>query len=103
MADRRFEITVGTEVHSVYITTYKDGTNNLAIQTFDEDSIPYCRVTTNPGYPLEADVVVLRDDYTSAIGQTRDALVEAGVLEMVQPRQGIQVGCITATLYRVLG
>lgn len=106
MADRKLEINVvtgtGTEVHSASITTYKDGTNNLAIQTFDHESIPYCRMTTNPGYPLEAGLVALRDDYEAVIGQTRDALISAGVLEMVQPRQHIQIGYTSATLYQVL-
>jgi hypothetical protein len=102
VADRKVEITVGNETHTAHITTYKDGSNNLAIQTFDYEGIPYCRVTTNPGYKLKDDVVALRDDYEMVIGETRDALVTAGVIEMLQPQQHISIGYTTGKLYRVL-
>jgi hypothetical protein len=97
------EITVGTETHTVHITTYTDGTHNTAIQTYDSEGIPYCRLTTNPGYPLEEGVIVLRDDYEGVIGDTRAALVKAGVIEMLQPQRHIRIGYTTGTLYRVIG
>lgn len=96
------QVTVGSETHTVDITTYTDGTNNTAIQTFDAEGIPYCRLTTNPGFPLDEGVIALRDDYEMVIGETRDALLEAGIIELVEPRQRIQVGYTTATLYRVV-
>lgn len=101
MTDRRVEITVGSETHTAHITTYHRP-KNTAIQTFDNEGIPYCTVTTNTNYTLPASVVVLRDDYEMVIGETRDALLEAGVIEMLQPRQQISIGYTTGTLYRVL-
>lgn len=102
MTDRHIEIPVGDEVHTAHITTYKDGSNNLAIQTFDAEGIPYCRVTTNPTFVLPKGVIALRDDYEAVIGETRDALIAASVIEMLQPKQQIQIGYTTGTLYRVL-
>jgi|GEM_PF-4790663 len=102
MQERRIQISVGDEVHTAHITTYKDGTNNLAIQTFDAEGMPYCRVTTNPTHVLQEGVIALRDDYEAVIGETRDALIAAGVIEMLQPKQQITIGYTTGTLYRVL-
>ena len=98
--EKTVEIVVGGESHSAEITTYAKG--NLAIQTYDADGFPYCRVPTNPEHQLEDGIIALRDDYESIIGQTRDALVDAGVIEQVQPRQQIRIGYTSATLYRVL-
>ena len=98
--EKTVEIVVDGESHSAEITTYMEG--NLAIQTYDSEGFPYCRVTTNPEHRLEDGLVALRDDYETVIGQTRDALVEAGVIELVQPRQQIRLGYTSATLYRVL-
>lgn len=102
MTDRTVKIAIGDEVHTVHITTYKDGTNNMAIQTFDSEGIPYCRVTTNPGYKLEEGIIVLRDDYEVVIGDTRDALIKAEIIEILRPQQQIAIGYTTGTLYRVL-
>lgn len=101
--NRQVQITVNDETHSVLITTYKDGTYNKAIQTFDEEGIPYCRLTTNPGYALDEDVIALRDDYEMVIGDTRDALIEAGIIEKLKPTQQIPMGFTTATLYKIVG
>jgi hypothetical protein len=60
--DRNISFPFQGETHTARITTYKDGTHNSAIQTFDEAGLPYCRLTTNPGIPLAAGVIVLRDD-----------------------------------------
>ena len=98
--EKTVEISVDGESHSAEITTYTEG--NLAIQTYDAEGFPYCRVTTNPEHRLKDGIIALRDDYENVIGRTRDALVEAGVIEMVQPRQRIPLGYTTATLYRVL-
>jgi len=101
MEDRRVEIPVGNEIHSAHITVYRRS-KNTAIQTYDSEGIPYCTVTTNPSYVLPAGVVALRDDYEMVIGETRDALIAAGVIEMLQPKQQIPIGYTSGTLYRVL-
>lgn len=101
MVDRRVEISVGNETHTAHITVYCRP-KNTAIQTYDSEGMPYCMVTTNPTYVLPARVVALRDDYEMVIGETRDALVAAGVIEVLQPKQQIQIGYTTGTLYRVL-
>ncbi len=101
MADRRVEISVGNETHTAHITVYRRP-QNTAIQTYDSEGIPYCMVTTNTTYVLPVRVVALRDDYEMVIGETRDALVAAGVIEILQPKQQIQIGYTTGTLYRVL-
>lgn len=101
MTDRRIEIPVGNETHTVHIAAYRRP-KNTAIQTYDSEGLPYCMVTTNPTHVLPARVIVLRDDYEMVIGETRDALVGAGVIEMLQPKQQILMGYTTGTLYRVL-
>lgn len=101
MTNRRVEIIVGNETHIAHITVYQRP-KNTAIQTYDSEGVPYCKVTTNPIYVLPAGVVALRDDYEMVIGETRDALIKAGVIELIEPRQQIRLGYTTATLYRVL-
>lgn len=101
MADRRVEISVGNETHTAHITVYRRP-QNTAIQTYDSEGMPYCMVTTNTTYVLPVRVVALRDDYEAVIGETRDALIAAGVIEMLQPKQQVRFGYTTGTLYRVL-
>jgi len=100
--DRRMPFTFGEATHTALVTTYKDGPDNVAIQTFDEDGIPYCRVTTNPPHQLKDGLIVLRDDYEDVIGTTRDALINAGVIELVVPRQQVPIGYTSGTVYRIV-
>ena len=101
--DREIPFSFQDETHTAWITTYKDGTGNSAIQTFDEEGLPYCRLSTNPGILLERGVIALRDDYEMVIGETRDALLAAGIIEKLEPTQQVRIGYTTGTLYRIIG
>ena len=90
--DREIPFVFQGDTHTAWITTYKDGTGNSAIQTFDDEGLPYCRLSTNPEIPLERSVIALRDDYELVIGETRDALLAAEIIEKLEPTQQVRIG-----------
>lgn len=96
--DREIPFLLQGDTHNAWITTYKDGTGNSAIQTFDQEGLPYCRLSTNPGIPLEAGVIALRDDDELVIGATRDALLAVGLIEKLEPTQQVRIGYTTHPL-----
>ena len=102
MTGRTEKIVVGDEKHIAHFTTYADGTENAAIQTYDEFGLPYCRPTCNPGYKLDDNIIAVRDDKMEWIGETVQALESAGLIEKLQPVQQIEVGFATATLYKII-